>query len=82
LSPRSRATFAKRQKEQARQEKQRAKAQRRLEKKSENRSPGNEAEPQEPFSAEEEGETAPAHGLSFDASNIGILNPESTKEQS
>lgn len=33
MSPRTRATFAKRQKEQARQEKQRAKAQRKLERK-------------------------------------------------
>lgn len=37
MSPRPRATFAKRQKEQARQEKQRAKAQRKLERKLENK---------------------------------------------
>jgi len=36
LSPRPRATFAKRQKEQARQEKQRAKAERKLQRKIEN----------------------------------------------
>ena len=36
MSPRPRATFAKRQKEQARQEKQRAKAERKLQRKIEN----------------------------------------------
>ncbi len=36
MSPRTRSTFAKRQKEQARQEKQRAKAQRKLQRKLEN----------------------------------------------
>ena len=36
MSPRARATFAKRQKEQARQEKQRAKAERKLQRKLEN----------------------------------------------
>ena len=36
MSPRPRATFTKRQKEQARQEKQRAKAERKLQRKSEN----------------------------------------------
>jgi hypothetical protein len=44
LSPRSRATFAKRQKEQARQEKQRAKAQRKLQRKLDNQSPVGRAE--------------------------------------
>jgi hypothetical protein len=46
LSPKPRPTFAKRQKEQARQEKQRAKMQRKLERKLENQAPtdGTESE--------------------------------------
>ncbi len=45
MSPRTRSTFAKRQKEQARQEKQRAKAQRRLQRKleSQTRVPGEDS---------------------------------------
>jgi hypothetical protein len=44
LAPRSRATFAKRQKEQARQEKQRAKLQRKLDKKLQNENNGQQPE--------------------------------------
>lgn len=44
MSPRTRVTFAKRQKEQARQEKQRAKAQRKLERKLGNRPTGEREE--------------------------------------
>ncbi len=51
MSPRPRATFAKRQKEQARQEKQRAKAQRKLERKLENKQSTDGAAPDQ--SAEE-----------------------------
>ena len=47
MSPRTRVTFAKRQKEQARQEKQRAKAQRKLQRKLESQTAAPPARPEE-----------------------------------
>ena len=47
MSPRTRVTFAKRQKEQARQEKQRAKAQRKLQRKLESQTAASPAQPEE-----------------------------------
>lgn len=77
MSPRTRQTFAKRQKEQARQEKQRAKAARRQQKKLDNqalaeRGPG----------AEESAESESAPGTEMDNQGPEILHQEQEKEYS
>lgn len=63
MSPRVRSTFAKRQKEQARQEKQKAKAQRRFDKKNRTSEPGTDdnliaADGQAGFADEVDGESS------------------------
>jgi hypothetical protein len=81
LSTRSRSSFTKRQKEHARQEKQRAKAQRRFERKRESQASAQGAEYREP-SPLAELPTAPSQPESIEICPEGSHNPEITKEQS
>ncbi len=80
LAPRSRATFAKRQKEQARQEKQRAKLQRRLDKKFQSQPSGQHPEVDATMSAEMT--PAPSQPLAFDTGTAGSHSPKLSEEQS
>ena len=80
MAPRSRATFAKRQKEQARQEKQRAKLQRRLDKKFQSQQSDQDAELDPKMSTGRT--TAPSLPLAFDACTAGSNNPKLAEEQS
>lgn len=80
MTQRSRTTFAKRQKEQARQEKQRAKFQRRLEKKLDRQDASGPGSSQPSESPEDLG--APLQPLAFDAVPDSSPNASNTEEQS